>query len=166
MEKNPTEAVKIFSSFYSGSTATGNPAQSTPVYFDAKPRQRPAEQDIKSLCNAEPNKATKLGKKVPPLTEPSGNIPEERRPFFWHGPNPNPQNDPVIQQGLENGVNNYCANNPNAPACNPENPYSPYHDPNSEPETGSQTYGANYYWHNRHKEAEGINPDTFISNGK
>lgn len=165
MAKNPTEAARIFSTLYSGSKAAGK-TQSDTVYSDSKPGNRPSEKDIKRLCNAEPKKIGRLGKKVPAPTATTGDIPDEKRPYFWHGPNPNPSNDPAIQEGLENGVNAYCTNHPNAPACDPNNPHSPLHDPNAEPETGSQTYGANYYWHNRQKEITGIGPDSNTGNGK
>jgi len=164
MSRNSSEAAKIFSTFYSGAKTAGSPSQSDTVYFDGKADRRPSTQDIKRLCNSEHRKITKLGKDVPALTRAAGDIPEDKRPFYWHGPNPNPTNDPAIQQGLENGVNTYCANNPTAPACNPSNPYSPLHDPNSVPETDPEAYGSNYYWHNRLKEIGGKDPATFRGN--
>lgn len=120
MDKNPDDTGKILDVFYTG--AKTKEETSSPVVFAGTGNRETSQQEEKEVCNAKPSKISLAGK-VPPLTL----LPDVK--YTWHGPNPNPSNDPIIENGMNQHYQNWCDNHPGSNACNPSNPHSPSYNP-------------------------------------
>lgn len=137
MGKNFSEAGNALNTFYTGAKDKVESASPT-VYMKTSSPQRTLAQAEKELCNAKSAKIKVLPSKVAPLgneTIPARNskagltsLSNEEK-YTWHGPNPNPSNDPEIENGLNQHYQSWCNAHPTANACNPSNPYSPSYTP-------------------------------------
>jgi hypothetical protein len=126
---------------YFGAGSKGK-KETDPVYFTS---HQPVPADTvkeKQLVLTPAKTIKKLGKAVPKLESPAEIYDFDKAQHYWHGPNPNPSNDPQIEHDMDQNVDNWCSQHPSAHACDPSNPYSPLHNDNPKPDTPNGTHGS------------------------